>query len=227
MKWDPFLTLAAIALWGATGLWGAGDARIIYSKSFPNSVPAFVMVTLEKSGDAEYREAVDDPLPLKFKMTEADAQTVFGLAEKLGYFKRPLESPLKVAFMGTKTFRYENGAGKNEVKFNFSEDPSAQALLDWFERMSESAQHRIELERAAKYDRLGVMKALTLLESAMDRKRIVAPEQFLPILDRVSKSESYMHAARAMAAEIGESIRNSKPAANQEPPGAAKNMAIQ
>ena len=62
--------------------------------------------------------------------------------------------------MGTKTFRYENGDQKTEVKFNYSEDLTAQALLDWFERMAESAEHRIDLERAAKYDQLGVVKAL-------------------------------------------------------------------
>ena len=44
---------------------------------------------------------------------------------------------------------------------------------DWFERMTESAQHRIDLDRAAKYDKLGVVKALDLLGSAMERKRLV------------------------------------------------------
>jgi hypothetical protein len=113
--------------------------------------------------------------------------------------------------MGTKTFRYENSEGKNEVKFNFTEDPQARDLLDWFERMGESAEHRIELERTAKYDRLGVLKSLLLLESAMDRKRLVGMDQYLPMLDRIAKNESYMHTARARAAEIAEAIRNPKP----------------
>jgi len=198
----------------AGALWAADDARLTFSKSFPNSNPAFVMVTVEPNGDGEYREAVDDDQPLKFKLSDAESQSVFGLVEKLDYFKHPLESPLKVAFMGTKTFRYEQGAIKNEVKFNFSEDPTAQALLDWFERMSESAQCRIELERTAKYDHLGVVHALTLLGSAMDRKRLVALDQFLPMLDRISNNETYMHTARAQAAEIAETIRAGKSSAN-------------
>jgi hypothetical protein len=190
----------------------AGDGpRLFYSKSFPGSVPAYFQVTLEQNGDAEYREAPDEDNPLKFHLTEAETREVFGLAEKLDYFKHPLESPVKVAFMGTKTFRYENGEGKNEVKFNFTEDPQARELLDWFERMGESAEHRIELERTAKYDRLGVLKALLLLESAMDRKRLVGMDQYLPMLDRIAKNESYMHTARARAAEIAEAIRNPKP----------------
>ena len=206
MKLAGCLLLAAVA-------WAGDDPRLTYSKSFPGSTPAFVMVTLAKTGDTEYREAPDDDQPLKFKLADADAQTVFGLVEKLDYFKHPLESPLKVAFMGTKTFRYESGDVKNEVKFNFSEDPSAQALLDWFERMCESAQVRIELDRTARFDHLGVVHALTLLGSALDRKRLVGLEQFLPTLDRISKNETYMHTARTQAAAIAETIRAGKAAA--------------
>jgi hypothetical protein len=47
----------------------------------------------------------------------------------------------------------------------------------------------------------------------MDRKRLVALEQFLPTLDRIANNESYMHTARAKAAELGETIRKGTPAA--------------
>ena len=189
----------------------AGDSpRLFFSRAFPGSLPAYLEVRLSKSGDAEYREAPDEDNPLTFQLTEAEVGEVYSLAEKLDYFKRPVESPLKVAFMGTKTFRWEDGDKKTEVKFNFSEDASARALQDWFERMAESAEHRIALERAAKYDHLGVVKALLLLESALERKRLVAAEQFLPMLDRIAKNETYMHTARARAAEIAEMIRAPK-----------------
>jgi len=66
------------------------------------------------------------------------------------------------------------------------------------------------LERAAKYDKLGVNDALLQLEAAMDRKRVVAPRQMLPMLDRIAKNESYLHMARARAAGIADSIRAAK-----------------
>ncbi|HWD00408.1 MAG TPA: hypothetical protein VG456_26810 [Candidatus Sulfopaludibacter sp.] len=202
MKWLLILLSAGVLL--------AGDPSLFYSRDFPGSTPAYIQVTLEKNGDADYREAKDDELPLKFKLTPEEVTEVFALAEKLDRFKRPLEAPVKVAFMGTKTFGWEEGDKKTEVKFNYSTDLSAQALQDWFERMAESAEHRIELERAAKYDHLGVFKALMLLGSALERGRLVAPEQYLPMLDRVAKNESYMHTARARAAEIAEYIRAGK-----------------
>lgn len=201
MKWGLLLLIAAGAL-------AADSERLFFSRTFQGSVPPYIQVTVTRAGDVEYQEAVDDDLPVKFKLGEADTVAVFGLAEKLDWFRHPLESPLKVAFMGAKVFRYENGGQKNEVKFNYSEELPAQALLDWFERMAETAAHRVDVERAAKYDHLGVMKALLLLESSLDRNRIVAPEQFLPLLDRVAKNETYMHTARARAAEMAEAIRN-------------------
>jgi hypothetical protein len=45
----------------------------------------------------------------------------------------------------------------------------------------------------------------------MDRKRLVGMDQFLPMLERIARNESYMHAARERAAEIAEAIRNPKP----------------
>jgi hypothetical protein len=212
MKGPVFFLFAASLAAAGPALAGDGP-RLTYSKSFPGSMPAYVQITVDKAGQVEYREALEDDAPLKFKMTETETNEVFGLSEKLGYFKTPVESGLKVAFMGKKIFRYENGTEKHEVEFNYSEDVSAKALWEWFERMTESAQLRVELERTAKYDKLGVVKALTLLGSSLERKRLVGPEQYLPTLDRIIKNESYMHTARVRASEIAEAIRSGAAAA--------------
>ncbi len=209
--------LKMVGLLLLAGVLWAGDApRLFYSRAFPGSKPDYIQITVEKSGEAVYQEAVDDELPLKFKLTPTETQDVYDLAAKLDHFKRALESNLKVAFMGTKTFRYIDGDEKIEAKFNYSEDPSAQELQDWFERMAESAQRRIDLERAVKYDHLGVDSALNGLEASFEGGRVVAPEQYLPMLDRVAKNETYMHQARAKAAELAEYIRNPNPNQNSK-----------
>jgi hypothetical protein len=132
---------------------------------------------------------------------------MFALADKLDHFKHPLESPLKVAKMGMKTFRFENGAEKTEVSFNFSEDLDARALADWFEKISETGQNYWTLERAVKYDKLGVNQALLQFTIALDKKRLVSPALFLPMLDRVAKNDGYLNMARSRAANLADSIR--------------------
>ena len=188
----------------------AADARLFCSKSFPGSSPAYVAIAVDQSGAGEYKEAPDDDNPLKFQLSAADTAEMFGLADKLDRFKRPLESPLKVAQMGMKTFRFEEEGKTSEVKFNFSEDLDARLLTDWFERISETGQNYYALERAVKYDKLGVNQALLQFNIAMDKKRVVSPQLFLPMLDRVAKNATYLNMARTRAANLADSIRAEK-----------------
>ena len=208
MKWGLIFVLASLTLEPAVV--GADGPTLFYSKSFPGSKPPYVQITLAQNGDVEYREDPKEDDPIKFHLQDSETQEIFGLVERAGSLKRPLEAKVKVAFMGTKTLRYESSGEKNEVQFNYTQDPAGQSLADWFERMSETAQRRIDLERTAKYDKLGVVDSLLQLQISLDRKRLVAAEQFLPLLDMLANNESYMHTARARAAEVAAAIRAPK-----------------
>jgi hypothetical protein len=183
------------------------EPSLFYSKFFKGSTPELVAITLQRSGQVTYQEAKDDDNPIKVQLAPADTQEIFGLADKLDRFQRPIESGLKVANMGTKTFRFEDGSDRHEIQFNYSQDVSAQALLDWFERITESERHFIELDRTVHYDKLGVNDVLLRLQITYEHKRLVAPEQFLPLLDRIAKNESFLHISRERAAGLTESIR--------------------
>ena len=190
--------------------------RLVFTKSFPGSTPAYVEISVEKDGSVVYKEAPDDNNPISIHLAQSEADEMFSLADKLNQFADPLEANIKVAFMGKKMFRYEDPAGaeKHHVEFNYSADLNAQALLDWFERIAESERDFIELERTVKYDKLGVQNALLQIQSTRDQKRLMAPQQFLPLLDRVVKNESYMNIARQRAALFAQDVR----AQQQAPP---------
>ena len=183
------------------------EPRLVFSKFFKGSKPENVIITLELSGAASYREGAEDDNPLHFQLAEAEAREMFELAGKLEHFQRPLESGLKVANMGKKTLRFENGDETHEASFNYSVDPDAKTLTDWFERISETEQEFIELDNTMHFDKLGVDRALALVRITYENKRLIAPQQFLPLLDRVIKNESFMHMARAHAASLADVFR--------------------
>ena len=204
----------ALALLLCGALWASGSGgspTVFYSKYFKGSVPEYVDITVEKSGKVTYREAVDDERPIRFDLPPSQTAEIFELTDKLGRFAKPLESPAKVARMGMKTFRYEDAPAKTEVKFNYTEDLDARMLADWFERIVETEQGYANLERAVKFDKLGVNQALLQVQITQERKRLIAPEQFLPLLDRVTKNESFMHMSRERAASLAEAFRNPSP----------------
>jgi len=205
------MKLAVAVLAWAAAFAGEPAPRIIYTKTFPGSSPAFVRITLERDGRLVYQEVPDDDQPIKLQLAAADAEAIFATAEKLGRFRRQLESGLKVANMGLKTFRFEQGQQVYETKFNYTQDPDAAVLADWFERVIETEQLFMNLERAVRFDNLGVNHALLHLEALWDGKRIVDERQFLPLLDRIRKNESYLHMARERAAALAEAFRGEGP----------------
>lgn len=189
----------------------AEDGKLVFQKTFPGSTPPWLKIVIEKSGQGVYTEAPDDPQPLTFKLNDIETATMFTLAEKLGYFSRTLESGLAVAKMGDKTLRWENGAKVQQQTFNYTSDVDAQQLTDWFEKISESERYLMELERAARFDKLGVNRVILQIQAAYEKKRLVAVDQYLKWLDRVTKNESYLNMARERAARLADIFRNPSP----------------
>jgi hypothetical protein len=203
----PLLAISAAGLLAAD----TNVPKILYTKSFPGSDPAFVHVEVQKTGLAVYKESPDEEDPVEFQLSPEVTVQIFDLADKLGNFQRPLEANVKVASMGMKTFRFENGASNHEVKFNYSLDENARVLQDWFERITETQRLHFDLERTARFDRLGVNKTILQIEAAYDRGRLVGVERFLPMLEKVAKNSNYLHMARERAAALADAFRNPKP----------------
>lgn len=181
----------------------AATPGLTFIRSFPGSVPDYVYVHIDRTGALAYKESPNDDHPLTAQLPDSETAPLFQWAEKLNYFKSPLESGLKVANTGKKTFRYENETGAaTEVSFNYSTDETAQALLERFENIASTEQAFIALDRTMHYDKLGVNDALAQIESLWLHKQLVAPRQFLPLLTRISAHESFMHLVRERAARL-------------------------
>jgi hypothetical protein len=181
----------------------AGTPKVIFTRSFPGSTPAYFYVCIDRTGALQYKESPTDDQPLTAQLQQADSAALFSMAEKLDYFKSPLESGLKVANTGKKTFRYENETGAvTETSFNYSLNETAKALLERFEQIGATERAYLELDRTVRYDKLGVNEALADIESLWLRKQLVAPQQFIPLFNRITTHESYMHLARERAAKL-------------------------
>ena len=149
----------------------------------------------------------DDDAPDTFQLEPQFTDTIFQLAAKLDHFKKSVESGMKVANMGAKTFRWEDGNDAGQTTFNYSTDQSAQALWNWFEWMTDSQRAYLALNRAVRHDKLGVNDALLRIVDLWTDSKLVGTPQFLPLFDRVAGDDSYIHIARERAAELAEAVR--------------------
>ena len=168
----------------ASGTSGAADApRITFSKSFPGSRPEFFLITVQRTGEASYNESQDPDNAEKLQLDSGVTSAMFQMADRLDHFNKPLESGLKVANMGVKTLRWEDGGDRGEAKFNYSTNEDAKLLADRFEQIAENAQTLLELRRSIRHDRLGVNAAVLKIQTLWNDKRLVTTADFLPVLD--------------------------------------------
>lgn len=190
-------------LLAACSAWAAGSPTLVFTKSFPGSTPAYEFVSVDRTGALLYKESPTDDQPVATHLAAADVAVLFDEAQKLGYFKSPLESGLKVANTGKKTFRYldENGAA-TETTFNYSTDPTARLLLDKFEQIAASERAYLDLDRTIHFDKLGVNDALAQIEALWLQHTLAAPQQFIPFFNRIIGHESFMHLVRDRAARL-------------------------
>ena len=196
-------------LWFALALpiWANGPT-LTYVRSFPGSTPPYFLISIDRAGGLEYKESPTDNQPLKAHMQTAETGQLFDMAQKLDYFKNSIESGLKVANTGQKTFRYQDASGgTSETTFNYSVNQTAQQLLEKFEQIAATERAYLDLDRTARFDKLGVNDALAEIESLWERKQLAAPEQFVPLLTRVADHESYMHLARERAARLKDAFK--------------------
>jgi hypothetical protein len=207
--------LAAIALplLVAAPARSAGEpATVTYRKIFKTSYPEFVEIKISELGSATYdiRQLDEQPSPQPFEITRALVDRVFQLAAQLHDFNGVnLDVHRRIANLGEKTFRYEKGGEVHEATFNYTLDGTANQLLDIFEGLGRQQVDMDNLQRAMRYDRLGVNDALLRLEGDYNNKLIPAPERLLPTLDQLASDEKYLDMARQRARALAGRIRNS------------------
>jgi len=190
-----------------------GVATISYRRVFKGSNPEFIEVKVNEQGKSTFdiRQLDDDADPQPFEVGAPVQKRIVELAGKLKNFAiGSLDIQKKIANLGEKTFRYENGAETHETKFNYTLNPSATQLMQIFEGLARQQQDLVLLQRQAKFDRLGVNDALMQFETDMDHRLLPEPERLLAILDQIAADSHFLEIARTRARALAERIRTSR-----------------
>ena len=68
----------------------AAEPKVIYTKSFPGSSPAYVMISVQKDGAVSYNESTDVDNAENFKLEPGVVGSIFDYAQKAGPFQQEL-----------------------------------------------------------------------------------------------------------------------------------------
>lgn len=190
----------------------AAPAKLTFRRVFQSSTPEFIEISVRDDSDSatyEIRQLDDDPGALPFEVGAPLRAKMFALAADLHHFQGiDLDVHRKIAYLGEKTFRWEQGSEVHEVKFNYTLNPSATQLLQIFEGLARQQEHFDLLTRRMRYDRLGINDALLQLESDLNRGLLPEPQRLLPLLDQIGQDSRFVDIARQRARDLAERIRH-------------------
>jgi hypothetical protein len=191
----------------------ASGSAFTYRRVFKGSVPEFIEIRIPESSDHatyEIRQMDDDAGAVPFEVTSALRVKIFELVGQLNRFQGlDLDVHRKIANLGEKTFRWENGNESHEVKFNYTLNSAASQLLQICEGLARQQELIDLLQRRIKYDRLGVNDALLQLETDVNKGILPEPQRTLPLLDQISGDSRFVEIARQRARALAERVRHS------------------
>ena len=189
-----------------------GEATITFRKIFKSSYPEFVEIKISQSGSGTFdiRQLDDDASPQPFEVGAPLVQKIFDLADKLHDFQGvDLEVHRRLANLGDKTFRYEKAGETHETTFNYTLDMTASQLLAIFESLTRQETDLADLQRAMRYDRLGVNDVVLQIQADYDNKQLPEPDRFLALLDQLAADQKFIDIARDRARTLAGRIRTS------------------
>ena len=190
-----------------------GGAKLSYRKVFKASSPEYVEVTITPagSGTVDIRQIDDDPAPEAIELSPDLAARMFQMAAELGNFNSiELDVKRRLANLGEKTFRYEDGATAYETRFNYTVNQTATQLMQAFEGLARQEGHRQLLAHRLRFDRLGINDALILLDKDFRNGLLPEPIRLLPVLEAVAEDSRIIEMARSRARSLVERIRSGK-----------------
>jgi hypothetical protein len=190
----------------------SAGATLTFRRIFKSSSPEFIEISVREDSDEasyEIRQLDDDPGATKFEVSSGLRARMFALAQQLNRFQgQDLDVHRKIANLGEKTFRWEQGPETHEVKFNYTLNSTASQLLQIFEGLARQQELLMLLERRMKYDRLGINDALLQFETELNRKLLPEPERALPTLDQIAGDSRFVEIGRQRARNLAERIRH-------------------
>jgi hypothetical protein len=217
----PLCLLGLLAAGSTAGVIGRAEsaraaspgAKLTFRRIFKSSTPEFIEITVREDADQaayEIRQLDEDPEKLPFEVGAQLRAKMFALASELNHFQGlDLDVHRKIANLGEKTFRWEQGTQAYEAKFNYTLSSPAMQLLQIFEGLARQQELLMLLERRMKYDRLGINDALLQFETDLNKKLLPEPQRALTTLDQIAGDSRFVEVGRQRARALAERIRNS------------------
>ncbi len=199
------LSLALLLLAGGSS--GAEQStRVFWQKDYSRGTTELHRIEVETNGKTRYvlRLGEGEPVAVDFQLKPPIFRHLLEMFVQADFLNRDKNfvSSRRVADTGTRTIRLTSGPQSREVVLKHTDNKSFRKIVNFFDHLSAQERFLLDLKLTLKHDRLGIPRKLDQLQGFLDRKTIVDPQRFSPILKRISQDTSLMNLARKTARRL-------------------------
>jgi hypothetical protein len=207
------------------------DASVVFKFSWKYGKPSDYIVTLHRSGQVDYVSddrslsstqernqpvesnaeqsvqtsdaASQDRFTKQFQATETVREKVFALAEQVKYFDGQFDfTAHPIAQTGSKTLAYQDPTRHTSTTYNYSENPSIQALTEIFQGISLTIESGRKLDFDRRFDKLSLDQDLKALDALSKDGHLYEVQAIAPMLQRLAADRTVLHIAQQTAQRI-------------------------
>lgn len=170
----------------------------------------YYRVVVEEQGTVTYEgRRFDQPAnPQQLKLPETATARLLELTRQANYF-RDLATASEVQQLSGYRFTYEAGAEHNEVGFSQPPDATLAEMVHIFQQVLLQEQYRSRLRAAVDAGSIDLQVLLQDLESAIARDALIAPKEFVPLLEEIANGSTQHPVARDQAQRLLTRLRAS------------------
>lgn len=193
----------------------AAKPSYIYEFDQPNFVVSHIVIEHDEDGRGKITfmkrgldEADSDPVAL----TPATMEKIRATLAALNYLEssESYQTVRDYSHMGNVTFTYRRDGRERTVKYNWTENKDAKALMDEYRRISNQYVWQYDVAVALENQPLNAPGLMDELDSLLRRNEISDPRQMLPLLLELSNDERIPLIARNHARKLAEKIEKQK-----------------
>jgi len=183
------------------------EARYFYEFKQPEFFINHIIIEHDAAGNGTVsfrRKGIDDLIVEPLALSSASHARIQGLWAALRFLDSDVDyqSDKQFPHLGTMFLRMTRGAQMRSVKFNWTHDPNAEALVKEYRRAADQAIFIFDINLARENQPLNAPKLMDQLETMLKLNSLSDPKQLVPLLREVYMDERIPLIARNHAERI-------------------------
>lgn len=173
----------------------------------------YYKVVLVDQGGATYeaRRFADPSNPQRLDLPEASARRLWELAQQANYFRDPLSAQGRSERLNGYRFTYEAGPEHREVAFSVPPTATLAEMVHLFQQALAQEHFRQRLTAAMQEKSYQLQVVLQELDVAVRDRKLIAPRDFLSVLEGIANGEAHHPIVRGLAQRLVTQIRDTNP----------------